>query len=169
MKNKMISLLISCFIFSSVVSAQTAGKHMYNFGFDPVTQGLYGGYNHSFGNYSLGLDVGSSFGMIVPLNVSLCLDNAWYFGKPNKYNLKTWHLNTRLAYSKLLVENKPNVLYVIPAIGKAFSLNEKLGLNIELGYAFQLLDDWGQSLTGSGTTYYFGGVSNPNLRLEFRF
>lgn len=169
MKRKIISLIISLFIFSTLISAQSKKKNTHNIGYDPVTQGLYLGFNHAIHSYSIGLDLGSSLGIGIPLSASLSLDNAFYFGNTNKYNLKTWHINARLAYSKILVENKPNVLYIVPSIGKTISLNEKLGLNIELGYGFQVLDDWGHALTGSGTTYYFGGISNPIFRLELQF
>jgi len=169
MTRKIISLFISCFLFSTVITAQTDKKNSYNVGYDPITQGLYLGFDHAIQNYSIGLDAGSSFGIIMPLNVSLSLDNAFYFGRPNKYNMKTWHVNARLAYSKILVENKPNLLFIVPSLGKTFSLNEKLGLNIELGYGFQVLDDWGNSLDGYGTTYYFGGASGPIFRVELKF
>ncbi|MDD4993752.1 MAG: hypothetical protein PHR83_16140 [Paludibacter sp.] len=170
MKRKIISCFISCFLFSTAITAQTDKKNTYNVGYDPITQGLYLGFDHAIHNYSIGLDLGSSLGLVMPLNVSLCLDNAYFFGKQNKYNMKTWHVNARLAYSKLLVENKPNILYIVPSIGKTFSLNEKLGLNIELGYGFQVLDDWGKSMTGGNSiTYYYGGVSNPNIRIELKF
>jgi hypothetical protein len=170
MKRKSISLLISLFLFASVISAQTAERKTHNVGYDPITQGLYFGFNYPIHAYSIGLDIGSSLGLAMPLYVSLCLDNALYFGKPNKYNIKTWHVNARFAYSKILVNNKPNVLYIVPSVGKTFSLNEKLGLNIDLGYAFQVLDDWGEELIGEGfTSFYFGGTSIPNIRIELNF
>lgn len=169
MKRKIILLFSACFLFSISISAQTDKKTTYNVGFDPITQGLYFGFDHAIHNYSVGLDAGSSFGLIMPLTVSLCLDNAFYLGKPNKYNMKTWHANARLAYSKMLVENKPNILYIVPSIGKIFPLNEKLGLDVDLGYGFQVLDDWGEPMIGSGTTYYFGGISTPNIRIGLKF
>ena len=110
MKQKIISVFITCMLCSVIVCAQTDKKNTYNIGLDPITQGFYIGLDHAIQDYSIGLDVGSSFGLVLPLNVSLSLDNAFYFGKPNKYNMKTWHANARLAYSKILVENKPNLL-----------------------------------------------------------
>jgi len=170
MNRKIISVVISCFLFSTFITAQIDRKNTYNVGYDPITQGLYVGFDHEIHDYSIGLDLGSSFGLVQPLNVTLSLDNAFYFGEQNKYNLKTWHVNARLAYSKIVVENKPSILYIIPSIGKTFNLNEKLRLNIELGYGFQVLDDWGRPMDGGGsTTYYYGGVSNPNILIELKF
>lgn len=169
MKGKTISLAIFLLVFSTLISAQSRKKNTHNIGFDPVTQGMYIGFNHAINSYAIGLDLGSSLGIGIPLSASLSLDNALYFGNTNKYNLKTWHVNARFAYSKILVENKPNVLYVVPSIGKTVNLNHKLGLNIELGYGFQVLDDWGNPSIGSGTTYYFGGISNPIFRIELQF
>lgn len=169
MNRKIILFSIACFLFTTLTTAQTDKKNSYNVGFDPVTQGLYFGIDRTIKNYSIGLDAGSSFGILMPLNVTLSLDNVVYFGRQNKYNLKTWHVNARLAYSKILVENKPNLLFIVPSVGKTFSLNKKLGLNIELGYGFQVLDDWGNSLIGSGTTYYSGGASGPIIRAELKF
>jgi hypothetical protein len=169
MKLKFTSLFITCLLCSFIVCAQTDKKNTHNVGFDPITQGFYIGFDHAIQDYSIGLDFGSSLGLVLPLNVSVCLDNAVYFGKPNKYNIKTWHVNARLAYSKILVENKPNILYIVPSIGKIFSLNEKLGLNIEVGVGYQVLDDWGESLEGSGTTYHFDQGFTPNIRIELKF
>jgi hypothetical protein len=169
MKQKIISLFISCILFSVIVYGQSDKKSTYNLGFDPITQGIYLGFDQAIQNYAIGLDVGSSFGLVLPLNVSVSLDNALYFGKQNKYNIKTWHVNARLAYTKILVENKPNLLHIVPSIGKIFSLNEKLGLNLEVGVAYQVLDDWGEPMIGSGTTYYFDQGFTPNIRIEFRF
>jgi hypothetical protein len=169
MKLKITSILISVFLFSYAITAQANKKITYNVGYDPITQGLYVGFDRAIHNYSIGLDLGSSMGIVQPLNISLCLDNALYFGKLSKYSIKAWHVNIRLAYSKMLVDNKPNILYIVPSIGKTFSLNEKLCLNIELGYGFQVLDDWGEPIIGSGTTHYYGSVSNPNIRIELKF
>lgn len=166
MKRKIIALFITSFLFSCIISAQTDKNNSYNIGVDPITQGFYVGFDHAIHDYSIGVDAG--LGVFLPLNISLCVDNALYFGKANKYDHKTWHINGRIAYSKILVDNKPNLLFIVPSIGKTFYLNEKLGINVELGYSFQLLDDWGSSLMG-GTNYYFGGVSTPNIRLELKF
>ncbi len=169
MKHTIISLFVICLLFPLIVCAQTDKIHPYNVGFDPITQGLYLGFDHAIQDYSIGLDLGSSFGLVLPLNFSVCLNNAFYFGKPNKYNMKAWHVNARMAYSKTLVENKPNVLYLVPSVGKIISMNEKLGLNIELGLGYQVLDDWGKPLTGSGTTYHFEQGFTPNIRVELKF
>lgn len=170
MKQKAISLFIICLIISLNICAQTDKKNTYDVGFDPMTQGFYIGFDRAIINYSVGLDFGSSFGLVMPLNVSLSLDNALYFGALNKFNMKTWHVNARLAYSKILVENKPSVLFIVSSVGKIFSLNEMLGLNIELGVGYQVLDDWGQSLIGGpGKTYYFEQGFTPDIRIELKF
>ena len=158
--------LILSFFFSGILSAQSNKNNSYNIGVDPITQGFYIGFDHAIHDYSIGADIG--LGIFLPLNVSLCLDNAYFFGKENKYDHKTWHVNCRLAYSKILINNQPNLLFIVPSFGKTFYLNEKLGINIELGYGFQLLDDWGSSMEG-GTNFYFGEVSTPNIRLELKF
>jgi hypothetical protein len=166
MKQKISLIIITGFLFQGIISAQTTKNNSYNVGVDPITQGFYVGFDHAIHDYSIGVDVG--LGVFMPLNVSLCVDNAFYFGKVNKYDHKTWHVNGRIAYSKILVDNKPNMLFIIPSFGKTFCLNEKLGINVELGYGFQVLDDWGSSLMG-GTSYYFKGVSSPNIRIEFKY
>jgi len=166
MRQNFYSSILSFFLFSGILSAQTNKNNSYNIGIDPITQGFYIGFDHAIHNYSIGADVG--LGIFLPLNVSLCLDNAYFFGKENKYDHKTWHVNCRLAYSKILINNQPNLLFIVPSFGKTFYLNEKLGINIELGYGFQLLDDWGSSMEG-GTNFYFGEVSTPNIRLELKF
>ena len=168
MNRKIISLFISCFLFSSLITAQTDKKNTYNVGYDPITQGLYFGFDHAIHDYSIGVDLGSSLGLLVPPSVSLCLDNSLYFGKVNKYEHKTWHINGRIAYSKILVGYKSNLLFLVPAIGKTFYLNKNLGLNIELGYAFETLNDPGAGWSG-GTSISLGGTSTPNIRVELKF
>ena len=168
MKLKIISLFISCFLFSSVISAQADKRNTYNAGIDPITQGFYFGFDHAIHDYSIGVDAGSSLGLFMPLSVSLCLDNALYFGKVNKYEHKTWHINGRIAYSKMFTSYKPNLLFLVPSIGKSFYLNEKLALNFELGYNFELLNDPGKGPDGTSYTY-FGGMTTPNIRVELKF
>ena len=80
MKLKIISILISVFLFSYAITAQTNKKITYNVGYDPITQGLYVGFDRAIHDYSIGLDLGTSMGLVQPLNVSLCLDNVLYFG-----------------------------------------------------------------------------------------
>lgn len=168
MTRKIIALIITSLYFSCTILAQTDKNVSYNVGVDPITQGFYVGFDRAIHNYSIGFDVG--LGVFLPLNVSLCVDNAFYFGNVNKYDHKTWHINGRIAYSKVLVDNKPSLLFIVPSIGKTFYFNERLGINIEFGYGFQLLDDWGNGMVGGGgTIYYFGGVSTPNIRLELKF
>ena len=168
MKQKISLLFISCFLFSTVISAQANKSISYHIGIDPITQGFYFGFDRAIHDYSIGVDAGSSFGLFMPLSFSVCLDNAWYFGKVNQYDHKTWHVNGRIAYSKMVAGYKPNLLFLAPSIGKSFYLNEKLALNIELGYNFELLNDPGAG--PDGTSYsYFGGMTTPNIRVELKF
>jgi hypothetical protein len=166
MKLNISLLIISFFLFSNILSAQTNKNNSYNIGIDPITQGFYIGFDHAIHNYSFGADVG--LGIFIPIIVSLSVDNAYYFGRINKYDQKTWHFNCRLAYSKILIDNQPNLLFIIPSFGKTFYLNDKFGINLEIGYGFQLLDEWKKtSLEGVGL--YFGGASTPDIRLELKF
>ncbi len=168
MKQKFISTIICSLLFSGIISAQTENNNTYNFGYDPITQGIYLGFDHPIKDYSIGVDVGSSFGVFLPVTISLCIDNALYFGKANKYDHKTWHVNGRIAYSKGFTGYKPHLLFLVPSIGKSFYLNDKLALNLDLGYNFELLND--NSNGPYGITYiYFGGLKSPNIRLELRF
>ncbi len=169
MNRKIIALFITCFLFSSIISAQSEKKNSQNVGFDLITQGFYWGIDHRIKDYSIGVDVGSSFGLLVPPDISLCVDNALYFGKVNKYDNKTWHINARAAYSKVLVYSQENLLFLVPSIGKTFYINEKLGINVELGYSFELLNDWGRGMSGGPSTIHLGGMSIPNLRVELKF
>lgn len=168
MKRKISTLFICSFLFSCVIFAQTENKNSYNLGIDPFTQGLYVGFDHPIHDYSIGVDVGSSLGLIMPFSISLCVDNAFYFGNVNKYDRKTWHINGRVAYSKVLAGYKPNLLFLVPSIGKSFYLNENLAFNIELGYDFELLNDPGVGFDGASFGY-FGGMTTPNIRLELKF
>ena len=169
MKRKIITLFIASFLFSGLIIAQTEKKNTQNVGFDIITQGFYWGIDHRIKDYSIGVDVGSSLGLIVPPDISLCVDNGLYFGKANKYDNKTWHINARVAYSKVLVYSQENLLFLVPSIGKTFYINEKLGINVELGYDFELLNDWGRGMDGGPSTIRLGGESHPNIRVELKF
>jgi hypothetical protein len=169
MKTKIILLSVIGLLFSLATSAQAHKDFKSNVGFDPITQGFYLGFDNTNYNHVIGLDLGSSFGFVMPLNVTLSLDNAFYFGKLNNYGIKTLHANARASYSQILVENKPMLFFLTPSVGNVFSLNDKLALNMEVGYTFQVLNDWGEGLIGGGTIYHFGGMSSPTIRIELMF
>ena len=166
MKLNISILIISFFLFSGILSAQINKNNTYNIGIDPITQGFYIGFDHAIHDYSIGGDVG--LGIFIPIIASLSVDNAYYFGRINKYDHKTWHVNCRLAYSKILIDNQPNFLFIVPSFGKTFYLNDKFGINLEFGYGFQLLNEWkNTSIEGAGI--YFGGASTPDVRIELKF
>ena len=162
MNRKIFAFFISSFLFSGLILAQTEKNNTQNVGFDLITQGFYWGIDYRIKDYSIGVDVGSSLGLLVPPDISLCVDNALYFGKANKFDKKTWHINARIAYSKVLVYSQENLLFLVPAIGKTFYINDKLGINVELGYSFELLNDWGKGMLGGPSTIHLGGMSIPN-------
>jgi|BarGraIncu00222A_1022003.scaffolds.fasta_scaffold31890_3 hypothetical protein len=170
MKVKVFILALIC--FSTVASAQRTDQTSFNVGFNPISQGFYAGLDYQIKNYSIGFDLGTSLGTIYPSDyLSFSLENNYYFGSENKYNLKTWHINARLGYETIYesLSNKPKRLSLIPAIGKSFSLNPHWSVNIDCGLNLQLYKSDNGGLVGSGVNYDLNNAVVPDLRIELRY
>jgi len=169
MKRKLLILVVLFITLTGTIFAQSPKNNRLNTGVDIFAQGFYVVIDHRIKDYSIGVDVGTSLGVTFPLDLTLTLDNALYFGKENKYNEKTWHVNGRLTYGLLLQNDPTSVLFLVPSVGKCFFLNKNLGLNIDLGIDFQLLNDKGSGGPMGSSSIGVGQRVLPSLRFELRF
>jgi hypothetical protein len=170
MKIKAIVLALVFACFSKVAQAQCYTS--LNAGFDPFSQGFYAGIDHQIHDYSIGFDLGTSLGAIHPAEyLSFTLDNNYYFGSKNKFDLKTWHINARLTYETIYKEltNKPKRFSMTPAIGKSFNLDRHWAINIDLGLNIQLSNSGNNYLVGAGENYDFNNAILPDLRIELKY
>jgi hypothetical protein len=97
------------------------------------------------------------------------LDNAYFWGNLNKYDIKSWYLDARLIYYKSFQPNTTwKVLQICPSIGKEFSLTKSTGINLDLGPSILLhanrTDDNGEKVGWIYPIY-------PEFRIElfYRF
>lgn len=157
-----------------MVSSQEISPQAFNAGFDPLAQGLYLGFDHQIGNYSAGLDVGSSFGVVLPKNFyTLTFDNNFYFGSLNDFSRKTWYLNARVIAAKIIDPNtnEPFRLGIVPGIGKNLTLNYHWSLNIGVGIHIPVYnpDPGHQYIPGFAyQNYSFANMVSPSLRIELK-
>jgi len=169
MKKNLLFILIG--FISQTLGAQSPMVNKGNFysGFDG-RQGFYLGFDHKFNTYSIGLDAGTSFGLIYPTQFySITLNNNLYFGKPNKYETKSWYGNVRITYSQIYQEwsNKPTLVSVNPAIGKQFNLSSRYGIGVDLGVNFMIMNrNASSTLIPIGTYFEFSNSAVPSIRLN---
>lgn len=174
MSSKAFILIMLTFFLakSTKVISQTETKNKFNSGFD-IRSGFFAGFDHRFTNYSIGLDAGTSWGIVYPIEfVSLTLDNSYYFGNSDKYEYKTWYLNARLVYANIFEKfsNKPSMVLLVPGIGKDFNLTSKFGFSVSAGLAIMLSNkDKAYTYIPTGTYYEFSNAITPNLRVEFNY
>jgi hypothetical protein len=116
---------------------EVARRMKVNLGYG-IWESFHVGMDYRFSNYSLGLDLGTSFHTLPFENsfVSVTIDNTFYWGKANKYELKTWYFNSRVIYYNAIEPSTTwNVVNLCPGIGKEFCFNESFGMNLDLGLA----------------------------------
>jgi hypothetical protein len=92
-------------------------------------------------NYSGGIDAGTSFGTFQFDHeyYSFTLDNAFYFGKANRYGIKSWYVDARFIYWNHTEPGTTwNVFQLCPSIGKEFNFSKSIGINLDLGPAILL-------------------------------
>lgn len=152
-------------------NAQT-GHISYNAGVNPW-EGVFVGFDYKFNRYSVGVDAGSSLGLIFPAqSVSLTIDNNFYFGSPGKFGFETWHANARLGIFYLFKQNtnKPLMVFLIPAIGKEFYITSKLRINVDIGLDVILSNkDTSTPPIPTGTIYEINNRITPDVKLELKF
>ena len=106
-----------------------------------IWESFHTGLDFRFNNYSLGFDIGTSFGTkpFEDKYYSLTLDNTFHWGKNYKLDKKTWYTDIRLIYWTSIEPSITwRVFQICPSIGRDFYLSEKFGLNLDLGPAILL-------------------------------
>lgn len=169
-----IILLFITTTITGQASGQTLEPQTINAGFDPLAQGFYLGFDHRIGNYTAGLDIGSSFGVVLPKNFyTLTFDNNFYFGALNDFSKKTWYLNTRLIASKIIdtKTSEPFKLGIAPGIGKNLTLNYHWSLNLGVGVQIPVYipqPEYTYIPGGQHQNYAFENVPTLSLRVELK-
>lgn len=173
-------LILLCAVCLPVgmISSQEVSPQAFNVGFAPLSQGFYLGFDHYAGNFSTGLDIGSSFGVLLPPHCyTLALDNNFYFGGRNNFGNKTWHLNTSIVAAKVIYpgSNEPFRLSITPGIGKHFALSYRWSISFGLGIQIPVYTPYPGFQYSNGFTsknefknYQFNGYPGLNLKMELR-
>jgi hypothetical protein len=134
-----LAFIFQLFFFSSILKSQDTFVKL-NLGYG-IWESFHGGFDLRFKDYSIGIDLGTSF-KTEPFNdkyFSITLENTFYLGNRKNQSLKTWYISTRLIYWNLFEPNSTwRVLQICPTFGKEFSINKALGLNLDIGPAILL-------------------------------
>ncbi len=168
MKWRLLSILI-LLLYIALVSNISFGQKVVikgNIGYG-IWESFHCGIDLRINNYSVGIDAGTSFGTMQFDHeyYSLTLDNVFYFGKANKYGIKSWYVDARFIYWNHTEPSTTwNVFQLCPSIGKEFNFSKSIGINLDLGPAI-LLDanrhDNNEEKVGWIYPVY------PEIRLEF--
>lgn len=101
-----------------------------------IWQGFHKGFDLLFNDFSMGMDIGSSFntGQLHGSNITLAMDNQYYFGRNNRYHRKNWSIAGRIIYW-YLEDGKAiwNTFQFCPAIGRNFHVTKRLGITFDIG------------------------------------
>lgn len=101
-----------------------------------IWQGFHKGFDLFYDDFSMGMDIGSSFntGQLQGNSLTLALDNQYYFGKHNRFHRKNWSVAGRIIYWYLDDELAIwNTFQFCPALGRNFQVSKKLGLTLDFG------------------------------------
>ena len=131
-----------------------------------IWESFHAGVDLRLKNYSIGIDVGTSFKTLPFAHkyYSVTLDNMYYWGRENQYDLKSWYIDARLIYYN---STEPattwKVLQISPSLGKEFNFNKFIGINLDLGLAILL-----SASRHDNTNEKVGWIYpiNPEFRIE---
>jgi hypothetical protein len=112
--------------------------------------GYYQGFNLGLNYFyterlKVGLDIGSHLNLPPMENenhFNIQLENTLYFGKQTKQNIGGWYFNQQLMYWEQGQSNdRWKIVSLGLNIGRTIPITEKLGLDLELGPAFNMVVD----------------------------
>jgi len=162
---------IATLLISIFTNAQKLKPDVFIIGAEPINQGFYLGFNHQINNYSIGIDLGTSLGVINPGSYyTFGIDNNFYFGTPNNRGEKTFHFSGNFLVSTIYDAgyNKPFRISLVPGVGNNFHVSDRVSLNFELGIqlpVYSTLIDENQYIYNN---YSFSYIPTPVLRVEIR-
>jgi hypothetical protein len=158
-------IIVQILLAGSTLFAQTKGFKT-NIGYG-IWESFHGGFDLRLKNYSVGIDIGTSF-KTLPFDhkyYSITLDNTYFWGKVNKYDIKSWYFDARLVYWNSFEPNTTwKVLQICPSIGREFNLTKSTGINLDLGPAILL---YGSRLSKNGEKVGWIYPIYPEFRIEF--
>lgn len=174
MKRNFFIVFLLLIGLSVEATAQRREHIMFNVGAD-VSTNFYMGFDYRPGDFSLGVDIGTSLGAIKPFDFyAFNFETQYYFGRHSFYGLRTWYLSNRLLYTGIResFSNKPRYMLYVSGLGKEFNLNDHFALNCTAGVDVLLWStDEGAYISPSARYYERVHKVLPHLRFEviYRF
>jgi hypothetical protein len=167
-KKAKIGLIVLVLSFIAVTPAKTQVKFFkLNAGFG-IWEQFHAGFDYRIKSYSFGIDAGTFLRRNAAgyADFSITLDNSYFWGKPNKENIKRWYLNGRLIFLRLTTPQSIfKLLFFCPSIGREFYFSSKHGLNIDIGPAIVTIGNR-QDRPGSPKVGWIYPVY-PECRIEY--
>jgi hypothetical protein len=137
-------------------------------------QGFNIGLNYFYTDkLKVGLGVGSHL-TLPPLenenHFNIQIENALYFGQLTKQNVGGWYFNQQLMYwEQGQSNNRWRIVSLGLNIGKTIPITEKLGLEIELGPAFNMVVDIKRDPLIEASGWMWPVLYNGRVQMIYKF
>jgi len=174
MKKHIEYLFLFVILFSNSVFGQENGSKFET----KIGYGYYQGFNIGFNYYyteklNVGLGIGSHLNM-PPLenenHFNIHIENTLYFGQLTKQNVGGWYFNQQLMYWE---QGKSNDRWKIISlglnIGKTIPITEKLGLDLEIGPALNMVLDIERDPLIEDSGWMWPILYNGRVQLTYKF
>ena len=140
--------------------------------------GYYQGFNIGLSYFytdklKVGLGIGSHLGL-PPLerekHFNIQIDNTLYFGRLSKQNIGKWYFNQQLMFWEQGQSNdRWKILSLGVNIGKTIPISNKIGLDLELGPAFNLVVDRKRDPSVEPSGWMWPVLYNGRIQFTYKF
>jgi hypothetical protein len=174
MKNQIKLLIFLVILVSHSVYGQEYRKRFETkFGYG-YYQGFNIGLNYFYTkNLKIGFGLGSHFNL-PPLenekHFNIQVENTLFFGKLNKQNVGAWYFNQQLMYwEQGLSDNRWKIMSLGLNIGRTISITKRIGMELELGPAFNLVADIKRDSEVEQSGWMWPILYNFRAQLTYKF
>jgi len=172
---KQIKVSISFFL---LISYSVFGQENNNIFETKIGYGYYQGFNIGLNYFyteklKIGVGLGSYLGL-PPLenekHFNFQIENTLYFGNINKQNFGGWYFNQQLMYWEQRKSNNSwKIMSLGLNIGKTIPITERIGIDIELGPAFNLVLDNNRDPSVEKSGWMWPILYNGRVQLTYKF
>lgn len=164
--------------FTVLISHSALGQKNQNRFETKTGYGYYQGFNIGLNYFytdklKAGLSVGSHL-KLPPLenenHFNIQIENTYHFGRLTKQNIGGWYFNQQLMYWE---QGQSNDRWKIASlglnIGRTVSITERLGLDLELGPAFNIVVDRKRDPLIEASGWIWPVLYNGRIQLTYKF
>ncbi len=165
-------------IFVFLLSNSAFGQESENRFESKIVYGYYQGINLGFNYFyaerlKVGLGIGSHLNL-PPLknhdHFNIQIEHTLYFGQLTKQNISGWYFNQQLMYWEQGKSNdRWKILSLGLNVGRTIPITEKLGLDLELGPAFNRVVDIKRDPLNENSGWMWPILYNGRVQLTYKF